>query len=103
MSSFLFDELNVVEISKAFKGYAKNYKIEIIDSKDPLAQLKASKLSIKDLFKDLLNEMKGFKYQINGDKEFASIYFNFATKTLINSDEYGLDRSFEETLYRIDN
>ena len=31
---------------------------------DPLAQLEASKLSIKDLFKDLLNEMKGFKYQI---------------------------------------
>ena len=27
-------------------------------------QLKASKLSIKNLFSDLLNETKGFKYQI---------------------------------------
>ena len=31
---------------------------------DPLAQLEASRPVIKDLFKDLLIEMKGFKYQI---------------------------------------
>ena len=59
-----YNELSVVEISKAFKRYARSYKIEIIDSKDPLAQLQASKSSIEDLFKYLLNEMKGFKYQI---------------------------------------
>ena len=32
--------------------------------KDPLIQLEASKSSIKDLFNDLLDETKGFKYQI---------------------------------------
>ena len=48
-----YDELNVVEISKAFKGYARSYKVEIIEPKGPLAQLEASKSSIKDLFKDL--------------------------------------------------
>ena len=32
--------------------------------KDPTKQLEASKSSIKDLFSDLLNETKGFKYQI---------------------------------------
>ena len=57
-----YDELSVVEISKAFIRYARSYKVEIIDTKDPLAQLEASKLSITDLFKDLLNEMKGFKH-----------------------------------------
>ena len=31
---------------------------------DPLVQLEASKLSIEGLFRDLLIEMKGFKYQI---------------------------------------
>ena len=36
----------------------------MIDTKDPLAQLEASKSSIEDFFKDILNEMKGFKYQI---------------------------------------
>ena len=30
-------------------------------------------------------------------------YFNSATKTVINSDKYGLDKSFQEILYRIDN
>ena len=30
-----YDELSIVEIPKAFKRYAKSYKIEIIDSKDP--------------------------------------------------------------------
>ena len=41
---------------------ARTYKVEIIDSKETLAQLQASKSSIKDLFKDLLDELKGFKY-----------------------------------------
>ena len=40
------------------------YKVEIIEKKDPIVQLKASKLSIKNLFSDLLNQTKGFKYQI---------------------------------------
>ena len=34
--------------------------------------------------------------------EYSPVYFNSATKTVINSDEYGLDQSFQEILYRID-
>ena len=109
-----YEELSILKISKAFRGYAKNYKVEIIESKDPLAQLEASKSRIKDLFKDLLNEIKGFKYQItvsvllskhkrSGDIEYAPVYFNSATKTVVSSDKYMLDKSFEEILYRIDN
>ena len=41
-----------------------SYKVEIVERKDPIVQLEASKLSIKNLFNDLLNELKGFKYQI---------------------------------------
>ena len=41
------------------------------------------------------------KYKRNGDKEFAPVYFNSATKTVINS-EYMLNKSFREILYRID-
>ena len=29
------DELSIVKISQAFRRYAKSYKIETIDSKDP--------------------------------------------------------------------
>ena len=38
-----------------------SYKVEIIEKKDPIVQLQASKSSIKDLFNDLLNETKSFK------------------------------------------
>ena len=41
-----YDELSVAEISKAFKGYARSYKMEVIDPKNPLAQLEACKSSI---------------------------------------------------------
>ena len=41
-----------------------SYKVEIIEKKDPIVQLEAIKLSIKDLFNDVLNKTKGFKYHI---------------------------------------
>ena len=41
-----------------------SYKVETIERKDPIVQLETSKSSIKNLFNDLLNEKKGFKYQI---------------------------------------
>ena len=40
------------------------YKVEIIEKKDQIKQLEGSKSSIKDLFSDLLNKTKSFKYQI---------------------------------------
>ena len=59
-----YNELNVVKSSNAFIGYARSYKVEIVDHKDPLVQLQVSKSSVEDLFKDILDEMKGFIYQI---------------------------------------
>ena len=64
-----------------------SYKVEIIERKDPIAQLEASKSSIKDLFNDLLYETKDFKCQIilkvmlkkykaNGEIEFRPVYFH---------------------------
>ena len=41
-----------------------SYKLEIIERKDPIVQLETSKSGIKDLFSNLLNEIKSFKYQI---------------------------------------
>ena len=59
-----YEELNVIKTNHAFRGYAMSYKVEIIEKKDPIKQLEASKSSIKDLLSDLLNETKGFKYEI---------------------------------------
>ena len=68
-----------------------SYKVEIIQRTDPIVQLEANKSSIKDLFNNLLNETKAFKYQItvkfllkkcklNKEIEFAPVYFNSLTK-----------------------
>ena len=40
-----------------------SYKIELVEKKDPIKQLETSKLSIKELLSDLLNEARYFKYQ----------------------------------------
>ena len=59
-----YNELSIVKNKTAFGKCAKSYKIEIVDKRDPIVQLKANELCIKNLFRDLLNEIKGFKYQI---------------------------------------
>ena len=90
-----------------------SYKVEIVEQRYLVLQLEASKSNIKDLFSDLLNETKGFKYQItvkvllkkcklNGEIEFTPVYFNSTTKTVINH-KFSLENAFQEILYRIDN
>ena len=88
------------------------YKVEIIEKK---IQLEASKLRIKNLFSNLLNETKGFikyqyqttvevlltKYNLNGETEFAPVYFNSVTKTVINH-RFKIENSLQEILYMTD-
>ena len=107
-----YEELNVIKTDHAFKGYAMSYKVELVEKKDSLVQLEASKSSIKDLFNNLLDETKGFKYQITfkaelkkykvSKIEFALVHFSSTTKTVINH-KFDLERSFQEILYRIGN
>ena len=59
-----YEELNVIKTNHAFRGYAMSYKVVLVEKKDPIEQLEASKPSIKDLFSDLLSKTKGFKCQI---------------------------------------
>ena len=83
-----YEQLSITKTDKAFKGYAMSYKV------------------------DLLNELKGFKYQItievllkkyklNKEIEFRPVYFNSVTKTVTNH-MFRLEKSFEEILYMID-
>ena len=69
-----------------------SYKVELVEKKDSVEQLEASKLSIKDLLNVLLNETKSFKYQItlkvplkkykpNREIEFRPVYFNSKTNS----------------------
>ena len=108
-----YEKLSVIKVNHVFRGHAISYKVESVDKNDPMKQLEASKSSCKDLFNDLLNETKGFQYQItpkvttkkykpNGKIKFTPFYFNSTTKTVINH-KLSLEKSFQETLYRIHN
>ena len=99
-----YNQLNIIRTDHAFSGYAMSYKVEIVDKKYLIVQLEASRSSIKELFNDLLNETRGFKYQItvkvllkkykpNGEIEFTPVYFDSSTKTVINR-RYKLNKSF---------
>ena len=48
------DQLSIIKTDQAFSGYAMSYKVEIVERKDPIVQLEAIKLSIKDLFNNLI-------------------------------------------------
>ena len=89
------------------------YKAEIIERKDPTVKLEASKLSITDLFSNLLNATKGFKYHItvkvlfkkykhNEEIEFAPVYFNSVKKKTVINQRLKLENYFQEILYLID-
>ena len=103
-----YDELSIIKNKTAFSGYSRSYKVEIVDKKDVIIQLKSSEIVIKDLFKNLLLELKGFKYQLtlnillskqksSNEIEYRSVYFNSLTKTVIGNN-YFLEDCFQEII-----
>ena len=62
----------------------------------------------------MLIELKGFKYQItlcvllskiksSSETDYSPVYFNSLTKTVINSNKFKLDQSFQEIIYKQEN
>ena len=91
-----YEQLNIIKTNQAFKVYVMHTKLKKLKEKDLIVQLEASKSSIKDLFNDLLNGTKGFKYQVTvnvllkkykptEETEFTPVYFNSSTKTIIKN------------------
>ena len=113
-----YRSLNKRLIKSNFRGYAKSYAIEKIHN-DPLSQLRASKSTIKELFRKLLAKMNGFKYIItlvviltkdhvrsNGavETEYVTLYFNSLPKLIINENfRDDLNLYFEEIINEIQN
>ena len=101
----LCEELSVLKTDPVFRGHTMSYKVEIVEKKDLIKQLEASITNINNLIKDLLDETKGFKYEIALKvmlKKYRPVYLNSTTKIMINN-KFGLDKSFQEILCRIHN
>ena len=108
-----YDELGIIKNKTTFIGYARTYRIEIIDERDVIVQLKASKISVVELSKDLLIELKGFKYQITlcvllskvkirDLIEHSPVYFSSLTKSVVGV-KFKLTQCFNEIIYRLEN
>ena len=107
-----YDDIKISRKERAFRGYAKTYKLEIINNRSLSDLLYVIKNSINILFDELLRETKGFKYVLStkitlkkriNDNEFIlrKFYFNSLLKTVINR-RYHLNDLFEEILNLLD-
>ena len=107
---------NRVGISRSqyvHKGYAEVFNVEVVDrisSGDPLFLAKSS---IIDLFSDLLQEKKGFKYILStkitlkiwnnatNTYDIESVYFNSKVITVTNK-KFNLNSAYEELKHKLD-
>ena len=83
----MYDDINILGKERAFRRYAKTYKVEIINNKNLNNSLSVSKNSIKNLFDELLREKRGFKYVLStkiilkkpindNEHKYSTVYFN---------------------------
>ena len=57
-----YEDINILRNERTFRGYAKSYKVEIINNRNLSDLLSVIKNSIKNLFDELLRKKGGFKY-----------------------------------------
>ena len=102
---------NVIQAHHTFRGW-NELQSQISSEKRSDRTVRSKQISIKDLFNDLLNERKGFKYQItlkvtlqkykSTEIDFAPVYFNSTTITVTN-ERFSLENAFQEIVYMINN
>ena len=59
-----YESVGILRIQHAHKGYAETYNVEVTDRIILSDSLFLAKGSINDLFKDLSQEKRGFKYNL---------------------------------------
>ena len=110
----------IKDLSRALKGHAKLYEVEIQDNLNPLKHFTKTEVLVESHLKDLLKTMKGFKFTETqevafkkgeydpktGESEYIykTAYFNSKVKTITNANEIGSELSIsqQEILNTID-
>ena len=86
----LYDSVGISKREGAFRGYAETYNVEVTDRKSLSDSLFLAKSSIIDLFSDLLEEKRGFKYVLSATitlKRWNNVINRFDIETIyINSE-----------------
>ena len=110
----------IKELNRALKGHAKSYGIELQDNLNPLNHFTKTRALVESHFKNLLKDMKGFKFiemlevtfvKVTFDSEsgksvgtYKKAFFNSKAKTITktNDIEHELNMSRQEILKLID-
>ena len=87
---------------QALKNRAQSYKVNIMHKSYSLHQLNESKPAVEKLFRNLLQEMKGFKYcmslgfefmkKIYIEETYSVVCFNSPTKIVTNDGDVDLNK-----------
>ena len=87
----------IEQVAKAMKGYTKSFEIGIKNNKDPLAQLQNTRKSTEYHIRNILESMKGLKFDETLKVTFKKLvkdgtldktaYFNSKAQTIINNIE----------------
>ena len=108
-----FDNVGISRREHAHKYYAETYDVEVIDNQSLDDSLFLAERSINDLFRDLLREKRGFKYNLVAIVTLkrwnnANNTYNIETKhmkakaiTVINQ-RFNLNSAYEELKHRLD-
>ena len=100
--------MKITKQAHAFKGYASSYNVEILNSFNPELQLKDTESAIKNKLKELLTELRGFKFVTtlvlvfrkieSGDKtKYDTFYSHSKAETIINESQ--IDNNIFKSIY----
>ena len=106
-----YDSVGITKKDRAFRNYVSTYSLEIMDRESLMDILDLRRISINELFTDLLRERRGFKYFLTARVTLKKRqgnnfiinrpYYNSKIKTVINN-RYFIEDSFEELINKID-
>ena len=109
----LYDTVGISRSQYAHKGYAETYNVEVADKISLNDSLFLAKSSIIDLFKDLLQEKRGFKYTLSttitlkicnnatNTYDIEDAHFN-AKAITVTDQRFNLNKAYEELKHRLD-
>ena len=81
----------IKELSRALKGHAKSYEVEIQDNLNPLSHFNKTKEVVESHLKDLLETMRGYKFI-----EILEITFE---KSAINPETGKRERTYKTAFF----
>ena len=109
----LYDRVGISKRQRAFRGCAKTFNVEVVDRKNLSDSLFLARSSIVDLFSDLLQEKRGFKYILSttitlkiwnnatNSYDIETAYFNPEAITVTNQ-RFNSSKPYQELKHRLD-